>query len=284
MNVARQREKAEAFRRMHEGPGALLQVNCWDAGSARVLEATGFPAVATSSAGLAYGLGFSDGENLPLDDLLWMVQRITRAVQIPVSVDFEMGYAGTPEGAAANCRHLIEAGGIGINLEDATRDQTHPLVETTAHAAKICAIREMAADTGVPLVINARTDVFWRKVGAEETRLDRAIERANAYRKAGADSLFIPGVIDLPTIEKLVRGIAGPVNILAMPGAPPIAELERAGVKRVSLGAWPARTALGILRRAAAEVKDKSTYGTLAEFAMTSPEAVEIFKASTRNA
>ena len=125
-----QKERAQQFLELHRGPQILILPNVWDAASARVVEAEGFPALATSSAGLANALGYRDGERIPLDDLLWMVRRITRVVQAPVSVDFESGYAETPEHAAANCRKLLDAGVVGINLEDGTRDPAKPLTDT----------------------------------------------------------------------------------------------------------------------------------------------------------
>src|SRR5213593_3599290 len=153
------------------------------------------PALATSSAGLANTLGYRDGERIPLDDLLWMVRRITRVVQAPVSVDFESGFAETPEHAAANCRRLLDAGVVGINLEDGTGDPARPLTEAALQVEKIRAIRAMAAAAGISFVINARTDIFLDAIGPEETRFDRAVERLLQYRQAGADCLFIPGVM-----------------------------------------------------------------------------------------
>src|SRR5206468_4936749 len=144
-----QKERAQQFLELHRGPQILILPNVWDAASARVVEAEGFPALATSSAGLANALGYRDGERIPLDDLLWMVRRITRVVQAPVSVDFESGFAKTPGHVAANCRLLLDAGVVGINLEDGTGDAAQPLMESALQVEKIRAIRAMADSAGV---------------------------------------------------------------------------------------------------------------------------------------
>jgi len=278
MNQQEQRALAEKFRALHHGPRTLILMNAWDAASARIAEAAGFPAVATSSAAIANSLGYPDGEKLPLDDLLWVVRHVVRAVEVPVSVDFEAGYAATPDGVAQNCRRLLDTGAAGINLEDGTSDPAHPLVDAATHVARIRAIREMTASAGVPLVINARIDVFLFAVGEAETRFDHAVARANAYREAGADCLLVPGVADLPTIERLTAAIHGPVNILAGATTPPILQLEKARVARVSLGSGPMHATLGLLQRIAAELKQTGTYRAASEGAMTYSDANRLFR------
>ncbi|MGH9860507.1 MAG: isocitrate lyase/PEP mutase family protein, partial [Candidatus Acidiferrales bacterium] len=259
-----------------QAPPILILMNAWDAASARIAEASGFPAVATSSAGIANALGYPDGEKLPLDAHLAMVRHIVRAVRVPVSVDFEAGYAGTPAQVAGNCRRLLDTGAIGINLEDGTSDPRR-LVEPSLHMAKIRAIREMAATADVPLVINARTDVYLNALGEPRSRFEHAARRANAYRDAGADCLFVPGVSDLPTIERLTKAIRGPVNVLAVAASPSIRELEKAGVARVSLGSGPMRATLSVLRRIADELKETGTYRAFTEGVMTYAEANQLF-------
>lgn len=278
MNQQDQRTLAEHFRALHHAPRALILMNAWDAASARIAEAAGFPAVATSSAGIANALGYPDGERLPLNDLLWVVDHMVRAVQVPVSVDFEAGYASTPDGVAENCRRLIDTGAVGINLEDSTSDPAHPLVDTAAHVAKIRAIRETASAAGVPLVINARTDVFLFEVGEPHGRFEHAVTRANAYREASADCLFVPGVTDLPTIERLTAAICGPLNVLAVAATPPIPALEKVGVARVSLGSGPMRATLSLLRRIAGELTETGTYRAFTEGAMLYADANRLFR------
>lgn len=277
MSQLEQRAQAERFRALHQAPPILILMNAWDAASARIAETSGFPAVATSSAGIANALGYPDGEKLPLDAHLAMVRHVVRAVRVPVSVDFEAGYADTPAQVAGNCRRLLDTGAVGINLEDGTSDPQR-LVEPSLHVAKIRAIREMAAAAGVPLVINARTDVYLNAVGEPHSRFEHAVTRANAYRDAGADCLFVPGASDLPTIERLTKAMRGPVNVLAVAASPPIRELENAGVARVSLGSGPMRATLSVLRRIADELKETGTYRAFTEGVMTYAEANQLFR------
>ncbi|MGH9794246.1 MAG: isocitrate lyase/PEP mutase family protein [Candidatus Acidiferrales bacterium] len=277
MSQTDQRAQAERFRALHQAPPILILMNAWDAASARIAEASGFPAVATSSAGIANALGYPDGEKLPLDAHLAMVRHVVRAVRVPVSVDFEAGYSNTPAQVAENCRKLLGTGAIGINLEDGTSDPQR-LVEPSLHVAKIRAILEMSAAFGVPLVINARTDVYLNAVGEPHSRFEHAVRRANAYRDAGADCLFVPGVSDLPTIDRLTKSIRGPLNVLAVAASPPIRELEKAGVARVSLGSGPMRATLSVLRRIADELKQTGTYRAFTEGAMTYAEANQLFR------
>jgi len=258
-----QERKAEAFRAMHRGPSTLLLPNVWDVASARIIEDAGFGALATTSAGIAFSLGYPDGQKIPREEMLARVGRIVRAVKVPVTADGEAGYGPRPEDAARTAAGVIEAGAVGMNLEDGTGDPEHPLVDLSLQLEKIRAIREAALKTSVLLVLNARTDVYLDQVGAPETRYAETIKRAIAFRDAGADSVFVPGLRDSATIAQLVRDARCPVNILAGPGSPSVPELERLGVARVSLGSGPMRATLGLLRRMAQELKNSGTYTTL---------------------
>jgi len=266
MDRTTQRSLAETFRDGHTvgGTKPLLLPNSWDAASTIIYEEAGFEAVGTSSAGIAASLGVPDGEVLGRDDMLAVVERIANSVDIPVSADMEAGYGDSPPEVAETVRLTIEAGAVGINLEDGTNDPAQPLIETDQHAARIRAAREAADEAGIPLVINGRTDVFWREVGDKSDQVVATIERANAYAAAGSDCLFVPGVTDLSAISELVAGIDGPVNILGGPGAPPIADLENAGVARVSIGSGPMRATLGFLREISAELLTTGTYDRMA--------------------
>ncbi|MBZ5726218.1 MAG: isocitrate lyase/phosphoenolpyruvate mutase family protein [Acidobacteriia bacterium] len=255
---------------MHAGPGILVLPNAWDAASARIFEETGFPALATTSAGVAYALGYPDGERISRDEMLAAVRRIAAAVAIPVTADMEGGYGPAVADAEATARGVLEAGAIGLNFEDARGGR---LLETAQHAGRVRAMRRVADEAGVPLVINARTDVFLLQVGAPESRLAEAIARANAYREAGADCLFIPGVRDAETIAALAGAIHGPINILATPGTPAAAELARLGVARVSTGSGPMRAAMSATRRLASELKRDGTYASFGEGVLTHAEA-----------
>jgi 2-methylisocitrate lyase-like PEP mutase family enzyme len=267
-----QRERAARFLALHQGPGILLLCNAWDAASARVVETAGFPAIATTSAGVANSLGFSDGEAAPFAEVVAAVRRIVAVVRVPVSADIEAGFGQTPEETARSCRAIVEAGAIGVNLEDgpAGQDRLSPI---SLQRERIRAAKEAAAD----LVVNARTDVYLDAIGEPETRFEEAVRRSNAFREAGADCLFVPGVADEETIGRLVQAINGPVNILAGPGSPPIATLARLGVARVSLGSGPMRATLGLLRRVARELIESGTYATMASDAIPYDEANEFF-------
>jgi 2-methylisocitrate lyase-like PEP mutase family enzyme len=231
--------------------------NVWDVASARLIEDAGAAAVATTSAGVAWSIGVPDGDQLGRHRATEVVIRVVEAVRVPVSADIESGYADTPEGVAQTIRAIVTAGAVGVNLEDGAVGGLYP-VETAAQ--RIAAART----AGVPVFINARTDVYLRAVGAPETRLDQTLERARAYLAAGADGIFVPGVTDPDTVSKLVAGIDAPVNILAGPGAPTIPELAALGVARISVGSKLALRAYGAARQAAEELFGAGTYGGFA--------------------
>jgi 2-methylisocitrate lyase-like PEP mutase family enzyme len=256
-------QKANALRALHHTGKVLLLPNVWDVASARIIEDAGFPAIATTSAGIAFSLGYPDGQRISRLEMLARVARIARAVKIPVTADAEAGYGYRPEDAAETAREVIEAGAVGMNFEDGTDDPHHPLIDLPLQLERIHAIRETALKSRVLLVLNARTDVYLSQVGAPETRYDHALERLLAYRDAGADCVFAPGVHDSETIARLVKDVQCPLNILAGPGSPSVGELETLGVARISLGSSPMRATLGVLRRMAEELKTSGTYQAL---------------------
>jgi 2-methylisocitrate lyase-like PEP mutase family enzyme len=263
MNTTEQAELAKAFLRLHRGPHLLLLPNIWDAASARIIEAAGFPALATTSAGIAFSLGYPDGERISREEMLAQVARIVRAVKVPVSADVEAGYGNSPEEAAKTASAVIGAGAVGMNLEDGTHDRAHPLADLSLQLERIAAVRQATATAGVSLVLNARTDVFLAQVGEESRRYDTALRRLLAFRDAGADCVFAPGLGGSETIRRLVSDLGCPLNILAVPGSPPVPELEELGVARVSLGSGPMRATLGLLRALARELKATGTYAGL---------------------
>jgi len=263
METAQQARKAEQLRKLHKGPRILILANAWDVISARIVEDAGFPAVATTSAGVAAVLGYPDGQRVPQREVLEFVARIARAVSVPVTADMESGYGTSPADMAEMARALVGAGAVGLNLEDVTGDDEGSHVEIGLQTEKIAAVREASAAAGVPLVINARTDVYLMPIGPEETRFERTVERLRAYRKAGADCVFAPGIRDKETIGKLLRAVDGPLNILLQPGGPSVADLEKLGVARASIGSGTMRAALGTARKFA---KALSEYRDHAEF------------------
>jgi 2-methylisocitrate lyase-like PEP mutase family enzyme len=263
MNIEEQKSKAMAFRAMHRGGKILVLPNAWDVASARIFENAGFGAIATTSAGVAFTLGYPDGEKISREEMLARVARIARAVKVPVSADLEAGYGQRPEDAARAAREAIEAGAVGMNLEDGTDDGTHPLAELSLQLERIRAVREAALKTGVLLVLNAGTDVYLAKVGDPAKRYDETVRRLVVFRDAGADCVFVPGLADAETIRQIVQDVKCPVNILAVPGTPSAPELEKLGVARVTVGSGAMRATLGLVQRIAAELKSTGTYSGL---------------------
>ncbi|WP_348612764.1 isocitrate lyase/PEP mutase family protein [Halobaculum rarum] len=265
MDHETQRERGEAFRALHHADdGPFVLPNAWDAASAIVFADAGFDAIGTTSAGIAASRGVPDGEVLSRDEMLAVIEQIADAVACPVSADIEAGYGGTPDEVFDTVSAAIDAGAVGVNLEDGTGDPDDPLAPVDDHVAAIRAARDAAEDAGIPIVVNGRTDVFWLGVGDEGDRLGRAVDRANAYADAGSDCLFVPGVSDIETIRALVDRLDAPLNVLGGPGAPPIDALAEAGVARVSVGSGPMRATLGLLGEIAGELRDEGTYESMA--------------------
>jgi 2-methylisocitrate lyase-like PEP mutase family enzyme len=255
-----QQEKAKLFRALHTNNRVLLLPNVWDVASARIIEESGFEAIATTSAGIAFSLGYPDGQKISRKEMLAVVARIARGVNVPVTADVEAGYGNRPEDAAQTARAVIEAGAIGMNLEDVDGKPGQSLMDLPLQLEKIRAVREAAESLAVPLVLNARTDVYLLQIGDPAKRYDEAVRRLRAFRDAGADCVFLPGIRDAATIGRLVADLQCPLNILAGPGTLAVPELQKLGVARVSLGSGPARAALGLLRRVADELRTKGTY------------------------
>ncbi|HEV2522048.1 MAG TPA: isocitrate lyase/phosphoenolpyruvate mutase family protein [Candidatus Acidoferrales bacterium] len=284
MTTQTQLEKGRRFLELHRGPRILVLPNAWDVASARIFEEEGFPAIATTSAGVAYSLGYPDGQKLPRGEMLAAVHRIAEAVDVPVTADLEAGFGSTPEEIADTAREVIAAGAVGMNLEDGVEGKPDFLVDSNRQRDTIQAVLETAQKAGVTFVLNARTDIFLYGMGPAETRVARAIDRLNAYREAGAQSLFAPGVKDKETIAQLVRGVAGPLNILATVGTPPVAELQGLGVARVTVGSGPMRATLGYLARMARELHDKGTFTLMTEGALPYADANRLVQRKRKSA
>jgi 2-methylisocitrate lyase-like PEP mutase family enzyme len=255
--------KAEKLRELHRRGRPLVLVNAWDAATARIIEKAGSEAIATTSAGIAFASGYPDGQRISRERMLESVAEICSAVSVPVTADMEAGYGDTPEEMDRMVAGLLEAGAVGLNLEDGTGRPEAPLADLALQVEKIRAVVAAGRKRGVPIVVNARTDVYLARVGPEAGRLAEAIRRGEAYRDAGAGCVFIPGVTDPAVIGALVAQLAYPVNVLAVAGSPAIAELARLGVARVSLGSGPMRAAMTEMLRLAEEVLAKGTYSTL---------------------
>ncbi|HEX2140698.1 MAG TPA: isocitrate lyase/phosphoenolpyruvate mutase family protein [Candidatus Limnocylindria bacterium] len=238
---------ASRMRTLHHGMEPLILPNAWDVPSARAVERAGAAAVATTSSGVAEALGYPDGEAIPAEEMLSAVERVAAAVRVPVTADMESGYGLDAADLVAG---LLQAGAVGLNLEDTDRTGLSPSLAAMETAAeRIAAVREAARSAGVPVVINARVDVFLRGIGRLEERVEEAIRRGRAYLEAGADCVYPIGLTDAAAIGRIVTALDAPVNVLLKPGAPPITELARLGVRRISVGG-------GLAQRAEAHVEE----------------------------
>ncbi|MEX2454211.1 MAG: isocitrate lyase/phosphoenolpyruvate mutase family protein [Rhodospirillaceae bacterium] len=252
------------FRTRHETPAILVLPNAWDVASAMLLARAGFEAIATTSAGIGYTAGYPVGEIMPLSEMIEAIERITRRLRLPLSVDMESGYGTAPDEVARTVARVIEAGAVGINIEDSIHDGSKRLFDFALSVERIAAAREAADATGVPFTVNARTDGYWNSGRGADTPSDihdDAVARADAFGGAGADCIFIPGILDPATIGRLVGAIDRPLNVMGSTGAPSVAELDRLGVRRLTVGAVMARAAYGTLEAAAAELRDAGTFG-----------------------
>jgi 2-methylisocitrate lyase-like PEP mutase family enzyme len=242
----------------------LVLPNAWDAASARVIEAAGAPAIATTSAGISWSFGRKDGQKLKREEMLQAIGNVVESVKVPVSADIESGYGnGTGKDVADTVQALISMGVAGINIEDSPGHDGQVLLAPGEQAERIRIARQTATSMGGDLLINARTDLYLFQVGDVKARFSAALERARLYRQAGADCVFVPGVIDMSTIAELVKAIEGPLNIMAMAGAPSARQLGEIGVARVSVGPWIAQAALATVQRAACELVEQGTYASL---------------------
>jgi 2-methylisocitrate lyase-like PEP mutase family enzyme len=255
--------KAIQFRQLHRGPHVLILPNAWDVASARIFEEAGFPAIATTSAGIAFSLGHPDGQRIPREEMMARIGRIARAVHVPVTADVESGYGSSPEDAAKTTRELIRAGVVGMNLEDGSSNPDQPLIDLQLAVEKIKAARQAAMQMRAQVVVNARTDVYLLPGGNPDADYSEALRRLLAFRDAGADCVFAPGLKDAETIGRLTKAVECPLNILAVPGTLSIPELEKLGVARVSMGSGPMRATLGLLRRVAEELRTSGTYSAM---------------------
>jgi 2-methylisocitrate lyase-like PEP mutase family enzyme len=260
--------KTEKLRALHHGPEVLVLPNAWDCASARIFEELGFPAIATTSAGVSFSLGYADGQNIPGKEMLAAVSRIAHSVDVPVTADLEGGYGDIAETAAA----LLESGAVGLNLEDILGHGPESLAPIDEQVSRIAAVRQ----TGV--VVNARTDLYLMQIGDASTRFARACDRLKAYRDAGADCLFIPGIASEDLIASFVEALQFPINILAVAGVPPIARLKELGVARVSVGSGMMRSAMGHTRRIAEALKATGTFEQITEGSIPFANANSLFK------
>jgi 2-methylisocitrate lyase-like PEP mutase family enzyme len=245
--------------------GRLLLPNAWDAASARIFEDAGFTAIGTTSAGIAYSQGFQDAEHVGRDVMIRAVATIVNAVSCPVSADIEAGYGAGAADVAQTVEAVIEAGAVGINLEDNAHGHgVATLFSIDEQCARIAAARQVADRRGLPLVINARTDTFLLNLGSDvDERVGMTVERGTRYLRAGADLVFVPVLVDTSLVTRLVTEMRGPVSLMALPGPPSSDELFAAGAARVSIGQMAMLATLGALKIIADELKQTGTWPSI---------------------
>jgi 2-methylisocitrate lyase-like PEP mutase family enzyme len=263
--------RAAAFRRLHETAGKpLVLPNAWDAGSARMIEACGAAAIATTSAGLAWSCGYPDGNAVPPRVLAAAVAQIARVLAVPLTVDAEGGYSADPRAVGDAVAAVVDAGAVGVNLEDGNGPPEDL-------CAKIAAAKAAAARLGVDLFVNARTDVFLRGLVPPERAVAETIARARRYGEAGCDGIFVPLLADPDAIRAVAAAIALPLNVMVVPHLPPVAELAALGVRRVSAGSAIAQAAYGCARRAAQRLLGDGRYDAMFETTINYGETNALF-------
>lgn len=265
-----QADRAETFHALHLGPEPLKLANAWDAGTARLIEHAGALAVATTSAGVAWAHGYPDGDALPVDLLVGTIRGIVRCIRLPLTVDIEGGYAADAAGVGAVVARVVEAGAVGINIEDGSG-------APDLLAAKIAAARAAADRAGVALYINARTDVYLRGLAPQPQRVAAVLDRAARYRDAGASGLFVPGLNEAGEIAAIVAGAGMPLNVMAWPGLADAATLGTLGVRRLSAGSGITQAAWGRIDLLARDFLADGRSAALAEGAMTYGEVNGLF-------
>ena len=235
MQYKDRKTKTEMFRQLHNNGRILLLPNAWDVISAKIFEKEGAEAIGTTSAGIAAALGYLDGQHMPKDLFLKSVERIISAVNIPVSVDIEAGYGKTVDEVCDTVQKVFEMGAVGINLED-TDPETNQLIGIDQQADRIRAIHKLITKNNLPLFINARTDVYWSSNISLDKRYEEALRRLLAYKAAGADGIFVPGLNDVSIISKLHSATNLPVNVLGGTWITSIDFLKNTGIARISIG------------------------------------------------
>lgn len=255
------KDNAALFHRLH-ADGLLLLANCWDAGSARLIERQGAKALATTSAGVAWAHGYADGDVLPIERLVSTVSAITRNAKVPLTVDFEGGYSDDPAVVARNIAPLLDAGAVGINIEDGRGDPD-------LLCRKIAAVKEVAIRAGIDLFVNARSDVYLKGLVPEAARVDEMLRRGRLYAGAGASGLFAAGMSKPDEIRTVAEGVALPLNVLAWGGLPNATELQKLGVRRLSAGSAISEAIYGRTASLAAAFFQSGSWDGLGEGALS---------------
>lgn len=277
-----QKEKAELFLQYHHDQEILVLLNSWDIGSSKLIEASGYKAIATTSMGIAASLGYPDSQIIQLSEMIEVITGIVNAIQVPVTVDIEAGYGNNLDEIIDSVKKIIATGVVGINIEDSIN--LHPrLTDELEFCERIAAIRALSDSMGFHLVINARTDSFYTSLGSPQEKLSESIQRGNKYREAGADCIFVQPVGEKEIISTLVKEINAPINILSNPtmgeGQPlSVHELQDLGVARLSLGSGLMKATLALIKKVADELSKKGTYNILLDTLTPLPDAAMAYK------
>ncbi|MCW8812286.1 MAG: isocitrate lyase/phosphoenolpyruvate mutase family protein [Ignavibacteriaceae bacterium] len=270
--------KAELLLSLHKGEKLLLLPNIWDPIGARILEAKGFPAIATASAAVSSSLGYKDGEKIKFSIHLEIVRRIVESVDIPVSADIESGYSANLTGLKENINLLIDTGAVGINIEDNTGTEGE-LRSIDEQCKRISAVRETAEKRGIHLVINARTDCFLSKTNKiSEELINDAVKRANAFINAGADCIYPIGVLNFETVKTLRKKIKSPMNILGSARSVPLKTLQEIGINRVSFGPFVFRSCLKKFSDIVDELAELGSYDSFGSNTFSFDEAAKFLR------
>ena len=277
-----QKEKAEKFLKYHRDEEILVLLNSWDIGSSKLIEASGYKAIATTSMGIAASLGYPDCQVIQLSEMIGVITGIIKAVQAPVTVDIEAGYGNNLDEIIDSIKKIIATGIVGINIEDSI-NLSPVLIDEMEFCERISAIRSLSDSLGFHLVINARTDAFYTSSGSQNEKLSESIRRGNKYREAGADCIFVQPVWEKETIATLVKEINAPINILSNPaignGLPPsVHELQDLGVARLSLGSSLMKATLALIKKVANELSEQGTYNILLDSMTPLPDAALAYK------
>jgi 2-methylisocitrate lyase-like PEP mutase family enzyme len=274
MDKTKQVELARAFLARHHARPVLLLPNVWDAMSARIFSTAGFTALATTSGGVAWALGYPDGERAPWPEVVAATARIVRTAQVAVTADVEAGYGATPAEVGAHVARIIQTGVVGINLEDGLDGSIRTIGDATA---RLRSARRAADEEGVPIVLNARCDVYHLQQGEEETRFAATVERCKAYLAAGADCVYPFGLRDPRTIAALVEAVDAPVNVTGRPGMPDSAALGRMGVARITIASAPTLVVMSAIQKLAVELQATGSFEMLTA-TLRRPDAQKLFQ------
>ena len=283
-----QKEKAELFLKFHHDKEILVLLNSWDISSSKIIEASGYKAIATTSMGIAASLGYPDCEVIQLSEMIEVITGIVNNVYAPVSVDIEAGYGNNLNEIVSSVKKIIATGIVGINIEDSI-NLNPELIDEMEFCERISAIRALSDCLGFHLVINARTDSFYTSTGSTKEKLTESIKRGNKYREAGADCIFVQPVSERETIATLVKEINAPINILSNPGIgagilpPSVRELQDLGVARLSLGSGLMKATLALIKKVADELSEKGTYNILYDTLTPLPDAVMAYHMAIRS-